>query len=462
MTLLERIRLMNAGEIVERPEIRSFWDRGFLWTLAHRRAFKQFMGCRPPKDEFFNYETAKNPEPLSEIELALLCWAGAGTNGLIRNDHTFAQNACAHPWFEGRVYPSACNIWFAHLLFANDEGIFQYCPHVPRKVVEIDGMKDMETIFKAFKDGIIQLSEEPLWRAEQELAQKMEKKKSIKTTFGTEQMFQPGVTYFFPLVDITVGLLNVYLWLHDMETQIYDEEKGSPAGVDKWVEKDSLGGSKIPLKVFETGSFQILIAHQYYIHQNLQLCATAMGLGAYVTGGGYSSFMVLHEALSKGGNGIRFVKDKLGYEYPVGIDGVFEAHMPPYMTMDEAVQDVWNMKFKKGYGRYNPEVKEGGAVMYPGFDREPRAVHRPFKESEKYTGAAWIDSVEAVQVAKCVANYVYDTYGRFPKTFNPILCENFVQVSHIDTDFYEQYHVEGSIWKEQKEHLRKWHDKGFD
>jgi len=46
------------------------------------------------------------------------------------------------------------------------------------------------------------------------------------------------------------------------------------------------------------------------------------------------------------------------------------------------------MKFKPDYGRYSPEVKEGGEVIYRGFDSNPRAVHRPFKDAEKYTAAA--------------------------------------------------------------------------
>jgi len=386
------------------------------------------------------------------------CWAGAGTNGLIRNDRTFAQNACTHPWFEGRVYPSACNVWFAQLLFANDEGVFHYCPHVPTKIVEIDNKEDMTVIFRAFKEGVTQLSEEPIWRVERTESAEKQSEKPGKIPSDAVRMFQPGVTYFFPLVDITVELINVYFWLYGMGTRLYDDEAERFAGTKEWVEKGLLRGEKIPLRIFETGTLQILIAHQYYIHQNLQLCATAMGLGAYVTAGGYSSLMCLHQALSRGINGFRFAKDKKGIEYPVGIDRIMETHMPPYMTMDEAVKDVWNMKFKESYGRYNPQVKEGDKVMYRGFDPKPRAVHRPFKEPEKYTKAAWVDSEETIEVARSVANYIYDTYGRFPRLFNPILCENFVQVSHVDTDFYERYHVEGSVWKEHREHLEKWHN----
>ena len=460
LTFLHRVEQMDPKELSKRPEVRSFWEKGLGWTLAHRRAFKCFRGSSLPKDPFFEQLIETEPLPLSEVELALLCWGGAGTNGLIRNDRAFAQNACTHPWFEGRVYSSACNVWYVHLIFATDEGVFLYRPHVPTRMVEIKTKKDIEVVFRAFKEGVLKLSDEPLWRAETALAERTRRVKTVKTSFGTEKLFQPGVTYFFPLVDITVELINIYLMLYSTGTELVDDETGASAGVQEWVEKGSLGAKRVPLSLYETGVFQTLIAHPYYIHQNLQLCAAAMGLGGYVTGGGYDSLMILHESLQEGGHGFRFEKDRRGYSYPVGIDGLIEAHMPPYLSMDEAVQDVWDMKFKTNYGRYSPGVREGDEVVYRGYGKQSRAVHRPFKEPEKYTAAAWIDPEETVQVARCVANYIYQTYGRFPKLFNPLLCENFVQVSHISTEFYRRYYQEDATWKEQREHLDVWHRKG--
>ena len=126
MTFIEKVKNMNPREIASRPEVKALWGKSLFWSLAHRRSFKYALGAQMPKDDFFDYKSDKEPVPLTEVELALLCWAGAGTNGLIRNDVSFAQNACTHPWFEGRVYPSACNVWYAHLIFANDDGVFLY------------------------------------------------------------------------------------------------------------------------------------------------------------------------------------------------------------------------------------------------------------------------------------------------------------------------------------------------
>jgi hypothetical protein len=457
MKFMERIKEMDPQAIAQKPEILAFWDKGLCWALAHRRAFKQFHGSQPPKDDFFDYQSKKEPIPLSEVELALLCWAGAGTNGLIRNDRTFKQNATTHPWFEGRVYPSACNVWFVHLFLANDDGVFLYRPHVPTRIVEIPAKDDLAVIFQAFKDGIVQLSSTPIWRVEQEIMEKQNKECITKSEAGIKKLFQPGVSYFFPIVDMTTEFINALLMLEGIGTRLFDEQLGKSAGLDEWVKKGYLKGKEVPLMLFEMGALQILIAHQYYIHQNLQLCSTAMGLGGYVTGGGFNALMCLHETLAKCGNGFRFAKDKVGYEYPVGIDRILETHMPPYMSIDEAVQDVYDMKFKAGSGRYSSAVKEGDKIMYPGFSPEPRAMHRPFKEPEKYIKAAWVDPVESAEIAKGVANHIFDNYNRFPRLYDPILCENFVQIAHIDLDFYRQYYVEGSVWEEHKEHMRMWH-----
>jgi len=61
------------------------------------------------------------------------------------------------------------------------------------------------------------------------------------------------------------------------------------------------------------------------------------------------------------------------------------------------------------------------------------------------------------QITKDIANYIYNTYGRFPKSANPITCPALMQVHHMDIDFYEKYLIEGSTWREQREHLKVWH-----
>lgn len=447
MNLMQRVEAMDPQEVARRPEVRDLWDKGLLWALAHRRSHKYPLGVPMPKDTFFEHQP-KEPVPLNEVELALLCWAAAGSNGLILNDMSFTQGACTHPWFEGRVYPSPCNVWYTHLVFNHDDGIFLYQPHVPTRLVEIEGQNDMEVIFRAFKDGLVQLSQESIRLSDDSPATK-----PITAPF----VFKPGVTTFFPIVDVTFEMLNLYLLMVDDEKmRIMDDDLQKPAGIKRWIDSGYLTGHTLALSDFEPRILAAIYGIAAYMQQNLQLCAAILGLGGFPYSGVYS-LVLLGGTPAMRGLGFRFSSDKRGYPFPVGLDGHIEPHMPPYMSMDEAIEDVWNTKYKPGYGRYSPLVKEGDRVMYRGFDPNPRAVHRPFQDPDNYTKAARLQSSESIEVAKAVANYVYETYGRFPKIIDPIFCPTQVQVSHIDVDLYDKYYLPGTLWQELREHLKAWH-----
>jgi hypothetical protein len=452
---MEKIKKMDPKELAKRTEVKALWDKGLIWSLAHRRSFHYHRGVEMPKDGFYDYQKVKEPIPLTEVELALLCWAGAGTSGLIRNDLSFKQGACTLQSFEARTTPMGCNVWFNHLMFSNDDGIFLYTPHVPIKTVEIETQEDMEVIFRAFKEGIIQLSDQPI---------RVDKESRAVAAANRDSTFKPGTTVFFPIVETTVAMINLFLINFDADRpedryHIVDDMTEKSAGCQKWVDNGYLKGAEvIPLCMFEPIIMGFCFGNSSTMNQNMQLCAAAMGLGGTIVGG--VNFMILMGGTpAMRGLGFRFASDKRGYPYPVGIDGVFEAHMPPCMSMDEAVDDIFNMKWGPD-GRYNPAVKEGDKSMYPGFSLQPRAVYRPFKDPDKYTRAAQAQGVykpEAIQVAKDTCNYIYNTYGRLPRMGDPFVCSATFHVSHIDPDFYDEYTSKGSISEEQRNHLRIWH-----
>ncbi len=453
MSLMAEIDRMDPEEVANRPEVKNLWNQSLFWSLSHRRSFRNSPGFKLPRDDFYDYESRTEPVPLSEVELALLCWASAGTNGLMRNDLTFAQSAITCLSFEGRVYPSACNVWYAHLIFSNDDGIFYYRPHVPTKMVEIESQEDMGVIFRAFKEGVIQLSDQPIRVTEQS--------KAALAHINAPTAFKPGTTNFFVILDLSTEFVNLSILNAGPHTrnQYIDDEPGQPprsAGLQKWIDSGYLNGPAVPLSIYEPRLLASLSANVHAIQQNLLLCATAMGLGGFPYGG-YNEEILLGGTPLMRGLGFRYVSDKRGYPYPVGIDGLIEVHAPPYMSMDEAVEDIWNMKFKPGFGSYSPDLKEGGQIVYTGFPPKPRAVRRPFKDVDKYTRAVLPDPPQSVQIAKDFCNYIYDTYGRFPKIVAPITCGALIQISHIDIEFYDRYHPEGGIWQEQREHLGTWH-----
>lgn len=457
MSFMEEIQKMDPKEIANRPEVKALWEKpSFLWSLSHRRSYKYPRGIPFPKDGYFDYKKVKEVVPLTAVETAILCWAGAGTNGIIRNDVPL-PGASLHQSFEGRVTPVGDNVWWRYLMFANDDGVFLYTPHVPTKPVEIETQEDIEIIFRAFKEGVTQINDE-------NLSEKLHIP-SIMAVFGVNQdfTFRPGVTMFFPLVETTIREINfLFLGSHQGPPEnrriILDDATGEPAGVQKWVDNGWLKGFRLPLSMFEAAIVNSSATLSACAMQNLGLCATAMGMGSYPYSG-YNPMVLMGGTPLMKGFSLRFASDKRGFPYPIGIDGLIESHMPPYMSMDEAVDDMYNMRWGPD-GRYNPAVKEGDKSMYPGlFPQQPRAVHRAVTDPDKYCeiamGGAF--SPECVQYVKDFCNYIYNTYGRMPKAVDPYVSSGIVQVQHIDCDFYDQYFTGGSIWQEQREHLRTWH-----
>jgi hypothetical protein len=106
--------------------------------------------------------------------------------------------------------------------------------------------------------------------------------------------------------------------------------------------------------------------------------------------------------------------------------------------MRDATEALTKRKFGNG-GVYNPNT--------PGvWNDSPkvRANAAPYTEEFK----------------KCVAlqaQYIYDTYGRFPATVQSVFSFLYLQAHHLDLDFYDRYFKPGSYLTTHKEHMRKWH-----
>ena len=62
---------------------------------------------------------------------------------------------------------------------------------------------------------------------------------------------------------------------------------------------------------------------------------------------------------------------------------------------------------------------------------------------------------------ECVAlqaQYIYDTYGKFPASIPSIFLDMYVQAQHIDLDFYDHYFKPDTAYlTTHKDHMKKWH-----
>jgi hypothetical protein len=164
-----------------------------------------------------------------------------------------------------------------------------------------------------------------------------------------------------------------------------------------------------------------------------------MGLGSIIMTG-YIAILVLQTL------GFRYNMAKEGSGAilnlnPAGMDGIFESYQPPYYkTMDDAVDAFIEKKFGTG------------GIFSSGYDGI-----KPFRDWKKVQPGYTVPSKEVIQIVKDYCNYIFDTFGRFPATFDTIVMPEWLQVHHLEEEFYDKY-APGSLLNEtHRKHMELWH-----
>ena len=55
------------------------------------------------------------------------------------------------------------------------------------------------------------------------------------------------------------------------------------------------------------------------------------------------------------------------------------------------------------------------------------------------------------------AQYIFDTFGKFPGTVPTLFIMNYVQAQHLDLDFYDPFFKPGAYLPTHAEHQAVWH-----
>jgi hypothetical protein len=171
------------------------------------------------------------------------------------------------------------------------------------------------------------------------------------------------------------------------------------------------------------------------------LMLQAMGLGGWMFDGiDPFSMMGASGDPAAPGLGFEFETSEL-WPYPnvTGKAGLISAMCPPNVPdMQAAVDAVCDRKFGPG-GPFHPET--------PG----------PWKDNPRIRGAA---SPHDLVFRRCVAHqaqYVFDTFGKFPATVPSIFVMPYLQAFHLDLDFYDAFFQPGAYLHTHAEHLKNWH-----
>ncbi len=131
--------------------------------------------------------------------------------------------------------------------------------------------------------------------------------------------------------------------------------------------------------------------------------------------------------------------DRWPYPNPTGLTGIMAGCCPPhYPDMSAAVEALCDRKFGP-VGPFHPET--------PG----------PWKDSPQVRSAAQVHSPIFRECVALQAQYIFDTFGKFPGTMPAIFVIMHLQAQHLDVEFYDRFYRPGAYLQTHADHLRRWH-----
>jgi hypothetical protein len=124
---------------------------------------------------------------------------------------------------------------------------------------------------------------------------------------------------------------------------------------------------------------------------------------------------------------------------PTGLPGVLEAFCPPHHAdMTAAVEAFAERKFGDG-GPFN------------------RGTPGPWTDSPGFRSSAQVHDEEFKACVALQAQYVLDTFGKFPGTVPTLFILDYVQAHHLDLEFHDRFFEPGAYLRSHADHMQKWH-----
>jgi hypothetical protein len=313
----------------------EMWNYPLFQALYGRRSRRFGLGFAMAEGPY-QFQSRQPAVALSEIEEAILVAAGIGFSGsaLWEQSRPLPYRAG-----EGRTFPSTSHGRCTALFFTNDEGVFVIDPAAPPAT-------KLQTVDEpANRDDVLELHRQHLKSLQQG---RLDIPRRVPPLSGHNlwDSNMPGSTLFMPVCDVSRSLIGLIAQFVDPRLEHFTDKgsRGSyivddrfncrPAGTQEWVKNGFLDAERLlPLSRLERQACYYMFAEPAIICQNMFLVTEALGLGGWMHCG-FTSAGVF-DALK-----FRIVKPNAvsALVNPIGLDGVFEAHCPPYFsTMDAAV-----------------------------------------------------------------------------------------------------------------------------
>jgi hypothetical protein len=251
----------------------------------------------------------------------------------------------------------------------------------------------------------------------------------------------PGTLLVIPVGDLAQHVLLALCYFLQNGSVVRDDIHGrSIPGIEKFKNLVNVENTW-PLTFVEQWSLTEVTAELATSCYAGALLLQAMGLGGWMFNG-IDPFSVLGASgtAEVPGMGFRFdTNDRWPYPNPTGLVGVMEGFCPPHFAnMRAAVDGLCERKFGRG-GPFHADT--------PG----------PWKDSAAVRSAAQVHSEEFRECVALQAQYIFDTFGKFPGTVPSMVVTTYLQAHHLDLEFYDRFFKPGAYLSTHANHWQRWH-----
>jgi hypothetical protein len=419
------------------PGFQDMLEFGLAEALLGRRSRRFFMGAEIP-DGCFAYKSKFVPLPLSELEkllVALACGTNTSWNHLIYRAKRYAPYLSNYAAAAGgRTFPSAAGFHTSMTFFTDDDGVYVLDTRDAAAFSDRDsyGGLDLDKLLQPLANSIRKLQDGRLG---------LPAELPYTEAHNTWVFNHPGTLVVIPVADLSQHvLLNICYMLQNGLVIRDDINRRTIPGIERFSHIVDAGNTW-PLTFVEQWSMAEVTTELATSCYAGTLMLQAMGLGGWMFNG-VDQFSVLGASGKPEIPGLKFrydSDDRWPYPNPTGLPGVMEGYCPPhYPDMRSAVEAVCERKFGPG-GPFHPET--------PG----------PWVDSAAVRSAAQIHTEEFRQCAALQAQYVFDTFGKFPGTVPSIFVMTYLQAHHLDLEFYDAFYKPGAYLRTHRAHLERWH-----
>lgn len=408
-----------------------------IQALLGRRSRRFFQGARIP-DGVFAYESKHPPLPLTELEKLLVvsaCGGSTGWHDMIYRADRYAphlSNYCGGA--PGRTFPSAAGFHTSQLFFTDDEGVYvldnRDAP--PGGERGADGTLDLEVVVEVLRGRVRKLQDGRLGLPPQV---------PYVEAHNTWVVNQPGTLLVSPVGDLAQHVLLAICYLLQNGYVLTDDIHGRPVpGIERFRSIVDPANAW-PLSFLEQWSMAELTVELSTSCYAGMFLLQAMGLGGWMFDG-IDPFCLLGASGQAEAPGLGFrydVDERWPYANPTGLTGVMEGFCPPhYPDMTGAVDALCERKFGVG-GPFNRDT--------PG----------PWRDTAHVRGAAQMHDPVFRECVALQAQYVFDTFGKFPGTVPSMFVIQHLQAHHLDLDFYDHFYEPGAYLPTHARHMEQWH-----